>query len=80
MIETPGVVRWLTDVGRQQGFGDDRARTEAYVLATYVHQTVNRFGRVADVADLVAYVASAKADFITGADLRVDGGASPAIN
>lgn len=80
MIETPSLSAWLMEVGKQQGLGDDRTRIEAFVLQNYVHQTVSRLGRVADVADLVTYVASARADFVTGADLRVDGGASPSIN
>jgi NAD(P)-dependent dehydrogenase (short-subunit alcohol dehydrogenase family) len=79
MIDTPGVSGWLDEVGRQQGLAT-RAEVEQFVLRTYVIQTVNRIGRVEDVADLVAYVASTKADFITGANLRVDGGASPSIN
>jgi 3-oxoacyl-[acyl-carrier protein] reductase len=35
---------------------------------------LNRYGRVEDVAELVAFVASPEASYITGASLTVDGG------
>ena len=34
-----------------------------------------RFGAVEDIADAVAFLASAKAQYITGSTLTVDGGA-----
>jgi NAD(P)-dependent dehydrogenase (short-subunit alcohol dehydrogenase family) len=41
---------------------------------------VQRLGRPEEVADLVAFVASPRAEYINGANLRIDGGKSPAIN
>jgi 3-oxoacyl-[acyl-carrier protein] reductase len=35
---------------------------------------LNRYGHVEDVAELVAFVASPEASYITGASLTVDGG------
>jgi 3-oxoacyl-[acyl-carrier protein] reductase len=35
---------------------------------------LNRYGKVDEVAALVAFVASPKATYITGANLTVDGG------
>ena len=38
------------------------------------------FGRVEEVVDLVAFLASPRADYINGANLRVDGGYVPTTN
>lgn len=45
-------------------------------FATSLHQlmALPRHGRAAEVAAMVAYVASAQAAFVTGADLLIDGG------
>lgn len=41
---------------------------------------VKRLGAVEEVSDLVAFVASPRAGYINGANLRVDGGLAPSIN
>jgi NAD(P)-dependent dehydrogenase (short-subunit alcohol dehydrogenase family) len=43
-------------------------------------KTVRRLGRAEEVAKLVAFVASPLADYINGANLRIDGGKSPSVN
>ena len=43
-------------------------------------KAVKRLGRVEEVADLVAFVVSPLADYINGANLRIDGGKSPSVN
>lgn len=80
MILTPAVERWLSDIGRERGWGDDRARSERFALDNYVRQTVERLGEVDDIANIVAYLSSPLADFINGSNIRVDGGQSPSTN
>lgn len=80
MIMTPGLDGWIADIARQQGFGDDRAKSEAFAIANYVPQTVEQFGQVDDIANIVAYLASPLAGFVNGANFRVDGGYSPSVN
>jgi len=42
-------------------------------------QPLGRIGRPEDVADLVLFLASERAGFITGASVTVDGGASRGV-
>ncbi|MDQ6866766.1 MAG: SDR family oxidoreductase [Thermoproteota archaeon] len=44
-----------------------------------MYNPVGRLGRV-EVANFVAYVASPLADYINGANLRIDGGSTAVIN
>ena len=49
----------------------------------YVQQTklpAGKIGSPVDIANMVAFVSSPLADYITGANLRVDGGMVPTIN
>lgn len=80
MTRTPALDAWFDGIAAEKGWEDDRARTEQWVLENLVHQTVGRVGTVEDIGALVAFVASPLADFINGANLRIDGGRSPGIN
>jgi 3-oxoacyl-[acyl-carrier protein] reductase len=51
-----------------------RAATEVWSMAA------GRVGRTEDVASAVTFIASPRADFITGANLRVDGGFVTSVN
>ncbi len=80
MIRTPALDAWLDEMARSKGWEGQRERTETWVLETIVPQTVPRVGMVEDIAAAVAYLASPLADFVNGANLRVDGGRSPSVN
>src|SRR3546814_17473932 len=69
MIYTRSGAGWFKASGAREGWGDDRARSEAWVLSNVVKQSVPRIGRVEDIADAVVYLASPRADFINGAHL-----------
>jgi NAD(P)-dependent dehydrogenase (short-subunit alcohol dehydrogenase family) len=81
VIHTEGVERVLREAAKRLGWGDDweiiQRRWFEDVLSD---KTVKRLGRVEEVADLVAFVASPLAGYINGANLRVDGGKSPSVN
>jgi NAD(P)-dependent dehydrogenase (short-subunit alcohol dehydrogenase family) len=80
IIYTRSVAAWFKHIGEQQGWGDDRAKSEAWAIKNVSPQLASRIGCVDDIADAVTYLASPRADFITGSHMRVDGGASPVMS
>ena len=80
-IHTPAAERVLRGIAQQQGWGTDEwAEIERRAIKEVVPASVGRIGRVEEVAHAVAFLASPLADFIDGANLRVDGGFVTAIN
>ncbi|MBU3992737.1 MAG: SDR family oxidoreductase [Alphaproteobacteria bacterium] len=79
IIYTRSVKAWFRQIGEREGWGDDEAKSEAWVLKNYSPQMVSRIGRPADIGDAVTYLCSPRADFINGIHWRVDGGATPTI-
>ncbi len=80
IVVTPGVEDFYRGVAATRGWGDAWPDIEAGVLREVLKNPAGRLGRPADVADLVAYVASPLAGYINGANLRVDGGSTACTN
>ncbi len=53
---------------------------EKHVIGEVLYNPVGRLGRVEERAKFVAYIASPLADYINGANLRIDGGSTAVIN
>jgi NAD(P)-dependent dehydrogenase (short-subunit alcohol dehydrogenase family) len=79
-ILTPAAERVFRDVARQRGWGDDWAEIERKAVQEFVPNPLGRMGRAQEVADAVLFLASPLADYIHGANLRVDGGYVTSIN
>jgi 3-oxoacyl-[acyl-carrier protein] reductase len=79
-IMTPEAERVFRTVARQRDWGEDWAEIEKRAVREFVPNSVGRMGRVDEVATAVAFLASPWADFINGANLRVDGGYVTSIN
>ncbi len=62
------MLRWAADVHKGQ------STTEATLAAWGQGHPLGRVGQPAEIAELVAFLASNKARFITGADFKIDGG------
>jgi 3-oxoacyl-[acyl-carrier protein] reductase len=52
-------------------------KIERAVLPMFAQVLVGRVGRLDEIADAVAFLASPLAGYITGTNLRIDGGVSP---
>ncbi|HSG88092.1 MAG TPA: SDR family oxidoreductase [Pseudomonadales bacterium] len=75
IIHTAEVEAWLTTRGRQKGWGESWAEIEARAVAEEFPNPLGRLARREEVADLVCFLASERAAFIHGQNIRVDGGA-----
>ncbi len=78
-IRTPGMEAGAREMMTSQGQVYDFATFERF----YVQQTrlpAGRIGSPTDIANMVVFLSSPLADFITGANLRVDGGMMPTTN
>ncbi len=74
-IRTPEVEAAFRAKARRAGWEDDWASIEARIVAQRFPNPVGRIATREEVADLVCFVASTRAAFINGQNLRIDGGA-----
>ncbi|NPT61367.1 SDR family oxidoreductase [Paraburkholderia sp. 5N] len=81
LIATDGVQQVLRAEAQARGWGEDWDVIQQRWMADVFHNHfVSRLGTVEEVADLVAFIASPRADYIQGANLRIDEGLVPSIN
>jgi 3-oxoacyl-[acyl-carrier protein] reductase len=73
-VLTPQAVRWIETLGNQSGWPEDFETRERIFTQERGQQPVPRLGRAEEVAAAVAFLASPRSDFTTGALLRIDGG------
>ncbi|TKD03218.1 SDR family NAD(P)-dependent oxidoreductase [Polyangium fumosum] len=78
LIYTPALDGWFREIAAKQGLTEP-AEGRAWVLKNAVHQTVDRLGVPADIAEAVCFLASPLTDFMTGTTFRIDGGATPTV-
>lgn len=78
---TPAFEVWLTRVAKSRGWsGDTFEQFEARYLQEMCSLRSTRIGRAEDIGHAVAFLASPLSDFITGTNIRVDGGQISTIN
>jgi NAD(P)-dependent dehydrogenase (short-subunit alcohol dehydrogenase family) len=74
-IETTGAQGMITDISRGSGISEDAARQRIMDMLGGI--PIGRPGRPEEVAELVAFLASDRGAFISGADYVIDGGTIP---
>jgi NAD(P)-dependent dehydrogenase (short-subunit alcohol dehydrogenase family) len=77
-IMTPLVSEMLTKIGKEKGQTLDEA-VEEFLTKNRPHIELKRPGTSEEVAGAVVFLASEEASFITGSNLRVDGGSVASI-
>ncbi len=80
LILTPGVEEMLRGMAKQLQVPYDEAEMEKRAVAGFAANPMGRLGRPQDIADAVAFLASPRASYINGANLRIDGGTLPTVN
>jgi len=80
-ILTPAVEAWLMGLRAPMGWGDiSLEEAERLVAKELVPVPVGHIGRVEDIAHAVCMIASPAAGYMTGANVRVDGGQVQSVN
>lgn len=79
-ILTKSVEKMLRDIAKERKWGSEWATIEKHASREIFPTLVGRFGKPSEVAALIVFLSSAHADFITGADFRIDGGRAGSIN
>src|SRR6201993_3380425 len=74
-IETSGAKGMIADISRGSGITEDAARQRIMDMLGGI--PMGRTGRPEEVAELVAFLASDRGAFISGADYIIDGGTIP---
>ena len=80
LTNSAGVQNLLQMMVEAYGWPSEPAQLEQKAVGAWAPNPVGRMGRVEEVANLVAFVASPLADYINGSNLRIDGGLDPTIS
>jgi NAD(P)-dependent dehydrogenase (short-subunit alcohol dehydrogenase family) len=76
IIATREIEAMLRSRAEKKGWGDDWAEIQRRGIRELFDNPTGRLAKIEEVASLVAFVASERAGYINGAQLRIDGGAA----
>ncbi|HEX4337447.1 MAG TPA: SDR family oxidoreductase [Polyangiaceae bacterium] len=80
LIRTPEMEAYFGHLAVKHGWGDVWEDIEARGVHKLTGVRVRRMARPEEVADLVAFLASERAAYLTGGNYRVDGGATDSVH
>jgi 3-oxoacyl-[acyl-carrier protein] reductase len=75
LIRTPEVESGFLKRAQQAGWGNTFDEAESEIAAAFFPNPLNRIATREEIADVVVFLASRRASFINGQNIRVDGGA-----
>lgn len=75
LIRTPEVEAHYLEKAKQSGWGDTWAEAEKLITEHYNPNLIGRMATREEVANIVVFLCSAAASFLTAQNIRVDGGA-----
>lgn len=78
-IVTPGVKETFIKIAAERKWNQEWKEVERRAAKELLPTLVGRFGKPEEVAALVTFLASPRADYITGSNMRVDGGRSGVV-
>jgi len=76
VVETPLMIEFIQDIAKKSNATYDQAFKN---VMDKVNVPLGRMAESAEIASLVAFLASSEAKYITGANYAVDGGAAPTV-
>lgn len=79
IVMTPVTQRWIASYAAERGWPGDQAEHEKRYARDVRALAVEAFASAEDIAYAVAMLASPRSWYMTGANLRVDGGASQSV-